>query len=418
MVNRIFKSTFIYVIGDILNKSIPFFMLPILTRYLTPEDYGKVSVFNVLISIFAVFTGLSIHGAINVNFFKMSKKDLKIFIGNCLIILSISTLIVFICVYLFKSIILEKLSIEIKWIFLAIVLAFAQFLTTVNLLLWMAEQKPKQYTIYQISQTFLITILSIILIVYLGMNWEGQVIARGIGIIFFAVISFIFIIKRGYLIFHPNKKYIKEALNFGIPLIPHQLAGWLKTGVDRIILISLLGAAATGVYATGYQMGMIISVIVTAFNKAWSPYIFKILSSSPSSEDKKKIVMFSYAYFVGIFLVSVVFAYILNLIVPYILGKNFLHSIEYVFYFCIAFAFQGMYLIVGGYILYTKKTHILAYITFATSILHVILLYTFVNINGAVGAAQATLISFIVTFLATWILASKVYKMPWRIWET
>jgi O-antigen/teichoic acid export membrane protein len=46
-------------------------MLPILTRYLTPEDYGIISVFTVLVSILAVFTGLSIHGAINVNFFKI-----------------------------------------------------------------------------------------------------------------------------------------------------------------------------------------------------------------------------------------------------------------------------------------------------------------------------------------------------------
>lgn len=288
MNKSLFRNSFIYVLGDVLNKSIPFLMLPILTRYLTPEDYGIIATFTVFVSIIAVFTGLSIHGAINVNFFKMSKVNLKVFIGNCLIVLNISTLIVFILIYLSHPIILERLSLEIEWLFVAVALAFSQFLTTINLLLWMAEQRPKKYSMYQISQTLTITSLSILMIVGFGMNWEGQLIAIAIGTILFSILSFVFIIKRGYLIFKPKQEYIKDALKFGIPLIPHQLAGWIKTGADRIILMSILGATTTGIYAVGYQIGMIISVIVTAFNKAWSPYMFKTLSSEPTLKDKKR----------------------------------------------------------------------------------------------------------------------------------
>lgn len=417
MFKSLFKNSFIYILGDVLNKSIPFLMLPIFTRYLTPEDYGIISVFTVLVSILAVFTGLSIHGVINVNFFKMQKDELKVFIGNCLIILNVSTLIVFICVYLFKPIIIERLSIEIEWLILAIVLAFAQFLTTINLLLWTAEQKPKQYSIYQISQTFVITSLSISLIIGFGMNWEGQIISTAIGTIIFSIISFIFIIKRDYLIFQPNKIHIKDALKFGIPLIPHALALWVKTGADRIMLMSLVGVAATGIYAVGYQIGLVISILVTAFVKAWSPFMMKILSNNPTKEDKKMIIIFTYTYFIGILIIAFIFYYLIDLILPYFLAKEFNASSSFVLYFSFSFAFQGMYLMIGNYIFFTKKTYLLAYITFATSILHVTLLYFLVRTNGAIGAAQASLISYIITFLATWILASKVYEMPWKVWK-
>jgi hypothetical protein len=110
---------------------------------------------------------------------------------------------------LYLYIIIERLSIEIV---LAVALAFAQFLTTINLLLWMAEQKPKRYSIYQTS-------LSIILIVGFG-----QIIATAIGTI---------IIKRGYLIFKLNNSHI---LKFGIP---HSLGAWIATGADRLILIRI-----------------------------------------------------------------------------------------------------------------------------------------------------------------------------------
>ena len=46
------------------------------------------------------------------------------------------------------------------------------------------------------------------------------------------------------------------------------------------------------------------------------------------------------------------------------------------------------------------------------------LLYVLTKANGAIGAAQASLVSFFMTFLLTWYLANKVYKMPWKIWKT
>lgn len=417
MKKKLFKNSFIYILGDVLNKAVPFFMLPILTRYLTPEDYGIISVFTVLISIFSVFTGLSIHGAININYFTMTKNELKGFIGNCLILLNISTFILAVIVYLLYPYVVERLVLEIEWLMIAVILAFAQFLTIINLTLWTAEQRPKPYSVYQILQTFTTVTLSLVLIVGFGMKFDGQLLAIAISTILFSMFSLIFIIKRGYLAFQPNKDHIKDALKFGIPLIPHSLAGWIQTGADRIILISALGATATGIYATGYQIALIIGVLVTAFNKAWSPYLYKTLSANPTIKTKQNIIRFTYIYFISIFSFAILFTYISELAIPYFLGKNFLSSSEFILYFAIAFSFQGMYYMVTNYIFYVKKTHILAYVTFCVSILHIVLLYILISINGAIGAAQAAAISNAITFFSVWYLSSKVYKMPWKNWK-
>ena len=37
--SKFFKNSIIYAGGDITNKAVPFLMLPILTKYLTPADY-------------------------------------------------------------------------------------------------------------------------------------------------------------------------------------------------------------------------------------------------------------------------------------------------------------------------------------------------------------------------------------------
>ena len=62
--SSLFQSAFIYTLTRAINSAIPFFLMPVLTRYLTPVDYGIVAMFGVLLSFVASFTGLSIHGAI------------------------------------------------------------------------------------------------------------------------------------------------------------------------------------------------------------------------------------------------------------------------------------------------------------------------------------------------------------------
>ena len=40
---RVVKNSLLYAVSTLLTKAVNFFLLPVLTVYLTPEDYGIVS---------------------------------------------------------------------------------------------------------------------------------------------------------------------------------------------------------------------------------------------------------------------------------------------------------------------------------------------------------------------------------------
>jgi len=417
MNKKLIKNSLIFTIGDVLNKSIPFFMLPVLTRYLTPADYGVIAIFNVCVAILGVFTGLSVHGAVNVNYFKLEKKELKSFIGNCLFILSASTSVILllgIICYPFFSV---KIGMSIEWFIFAIIVSAAQFLTTINLTLWIVEERPKPYSIYQLSQTALLAVLSIILVVGFGMNYEGRLIAITIGTILFSFISLVFIIKRGFFTFKINRNHLIDALKFGGPLIPHQLSGWVKSGFDRLILATTLGASVTGVYSVAYQIAFIVDTLMASFNKVWGPYIMKLLASSPSFEKKKKVVITTYLLFLIILICAGVFSVLANYFIPIFLGEKFIGTIKYIPFFSTAFAFGGMYYVVVPYLFFTKKTHFLSISTSISAGVHLVALYFFTKNNGAIGAAYASMISFFTLFILTWYLSSRAYQMPWVLWK-
>ena len=410
--SKFFKDTSIYTISDILNKIVPFILLPVLTRYLTPEDYGIIAMFFVFTSILGIVMTLETNTAITVNYFKISREELKVYIFNILLIVAIATSFTLITIMLFQATISELLAIPVEWLFIGVVVTLLQFVTTINLLLWQSERNPIPLGIYQIAQTIVNLSLSLLLIISFGMEWEGRLIAVSMASIIFGMLSLVFLFKRDYLKFKFSKEAINDALKFGVPLLPHALSVWMRTGVDRIFITMLVSASATGLYTVAFQIASVITILTKAFNKAFSPYLFKKLTNI-TERDKEQIVKYTYLYFITLLLIAGTLSIIAPLLIEMFLGEAFYKASRYISWIAFSFAFYGMYLMVVNYVLFTKKTSYLSYVTISVSLLHIIISYLLISYNGILGAAQATTFSSLIVFLAVWRLSQKLYPMPW-----
>ncbi|NTZ20259.1 hypothetical protein EXW96_22745 [Paenibacillus sp. JMULE4] len=211
------------------------------------------------------------------------------------------------------------------------------------------------------------------------------------------------------LVLNFNWFYIKSALNFGIPLIPHSIGAIVISMIDRLFIAKMVSLNEAGLYMVGYQIGMIIGIIQDSFNKAWVPYFFEKLKQNNILMNLK-IIKITYIYFIGILLFSIIFSLLVPKILNIIVGESYINASKYVFWISLGYAFDGMYKMVTNYIFFVRKNHILAWLTFVTAALNIILNYFLIKINGAVGAAQATAISFFVSFIITWFVSSKIYK--------
>lgn len=414
--SSLFQSAGIYTITSGINAAIPFLLMPILTRYLTPLDYGTVAMFGVLLSFVAPFTGLSINGAIARQYYASNEVDMPRYVSNCLMILLTSTMLVGIIFYLLAEPISRAASFPMQWMWAVIIVSAAQFINQVNLTLWQAQVKPIPYGIYQICQTLVNMGLSIWFIVGLGMAWQGRIQAQVIAVVSFAIFGLLLLNHNGWLKIKPEKSYIRNALCFGVPLIPHALSGTIKTMVDRILISSMVGLSATGLYSVGFQIGMIIGILEDSFNNAYWPWLYERLKRNIDYE-KRTIVKLTYTYFVVIICLALLLGFIAPWFLSFFVGPKFAGSSDYVIWIALGFAFNGMYKMVVNYIFYAEKTYILAWVTFTTAAISVGVNYFFIKLFGAVGAAYTYAIMGFVTFLAVWILSNRVYPMPWCVWQ-
>jgi O-antigen/teichoic acid export membrane protein len=379
---------------------------------MSPDDYGIVANFTVFLGILSIFIGLSTYGAVGVNFFKLEKKMLRTYISNVLMILIATTLITLFFLWFFSGLFIKFFIIPKILILIMPLMAFCQFLILINLVLWQSEQRPKPFCIFQISQNLIYAIFTIILVMIMKMRWQGQLISLLISTVMFASFSLLFIMRRGYLRFKFNPEYVKDVLFFGIPLVPHQLASWIRVGIDRILITSMIGLSATGLYSVGYQFGMIIGIIGAAFNRAWTPFLFNKLNSI-NQHGKVKLVKICYICFVAILMFSLALIFIVPQFMRFFLGVNFNGASRFVAWITLGYAFEAMYFLVANQIFYVKATHLLALATFISSIIHFLLSYSLIRLNGAIGSAQATSISFFISFLMVWFISNRVYPLPW-----
>ena len=408
----ILKNSAVYVSFGAINKALLFILVPILTRYLSPEEYGSAANFLTLISLTAVFAGLNIHGIVNVNFFKLDPDAFKLSVSNVFIILIGSTSVVLVVLYLFKGLLAEKLGLSENWIIAAGIIAASQFFTTINLKLWLSEEKASKHGMFEFFYTLFTIGIVVVLVVVFDKGLEGRLWSIAVTTVLFALFSFLLLYKRGLLVFKLHWLSIRDALLFGIPLVPHALAVWAMSGLERLILTFMVGLTAAGLYTVGYQIAAVVGIVIASVNNAYLPYIMKKLNG-PSESAKRGLVRNSYLAF-AVFLIIAVTASIFSVVIlPYIVGDEFKESAEFIIWISLGFAFNGMYLLVAKYILYEKKMYYLSLVTVTVAIFHAISCYLFIGLYGPVGAAYSTALSYFISFLFTWMLAHKVYPMPW-----
>lgn len=421
VVNRIRHSSMAtgvgtYMLASIINAAIPLMLLPVLTRYLAPAEYGEVAVFQVWVALIGAFCGLSVHGAAVRKYYDYEDPDQEIgdFISACILVLMISSTLLFVFMLPFSGWISETIGLSRGWLLIGFLFAFCNFLVQLRLGQWQVRKKPISFGAFQVSMGLLNMILSLVLVVVFTLGVFGRLTGYTTSVVLFGICAVLLLWRDGLLKLVWRPDLMEEALRFGVPLIPHIVGAFLLITIDRAVISSQLGLDAAGYYMVAVQLAMVMSLVLDSVNKAYTPWLYEILKRNESN-DKRFVVKLTYSY--GLFLVicSTLAFLIGGDLLIFIAGEKYGPSSELIGWLILAKAFHGMYYMVCSYIFYKKKTGLIAKITIVTGVVNVALLFWLSNHFGLVGAAWAMCISMFIQWMLTWVAAAKIIDMPWTL---
>lgn len=414
--NDLISNGKIYLIANLVNASIPFLLLPVLTRYLTPAEYGEVTMFLTLSVGLTAFVGISVHGIATNMYYEIGedKSRQAKFIGSCIHIIFFTGFITLCVISFISEYIQEQLGINQYFINAAVIVALANSVIQLRLVQWQVRSKAKKFGLFQVSFSLCNILASLFLVINLNQGSTGRVDAQLMSSILFTVIALI-VLKRDNL-FKMNSFDVlnyKEICNFGVPLIPHIFGIFLLTSFDRVVISNKLGISEVGIYMVAMQISMGLKVVFDALNKAFTPWLYEQLTIDNNHLKKIKIVKYTYIYCLSLFVFPIVTYFIASLAISIIAGDEYEKASGVLVWLVLGQIFVGMYLMVTNYIFYAKRTLPLSAVSMVSAMIHIALLYVFIGSYGFNGAGVAFAISMLCRFILVWCVAIKVYPMPW-----
>lgn len=406
------RAASLFTVMNMLVSGIPFMMLPILTRYLSPSDYGIVAMYQVLEALICPVAALGVHLAVYRQYFDLEQGELAAYICSCFIILFGCTSIISSLLWCFSGFISDWTSFPAQWLWTIPVTALCRTIHSTVIMLLLARVKPLPYAVFQAILVGSVVGLSLVLVVGLGMRWQGRVLGQVIPFGILGGSCMIYLRATGWLKLSVRKAYVHHALSYGTPLVAHEVGVNAINMSDRLFLANMVGVAETGIYVVAFQVSKIISILADSFNQAWMPWAFGHLAKGHQA-TKLKLVRITYTCFVVILTLAAVLASTSPWLLKPLVGEAFLPAARFLFWLAFGQAFYGMCKMVATFLFYVQKTSALGWIAVMTLASSVSLNYCLISAHGPIGAAEAFFGAYLLSFLLTWYRSARSYPMPY-----
>ena len=399
---------------NIINASVPFLLLPILTEYLSPSDYGILSLVQLLMALTFPIV-LNAQSLITIEYSNLSFNKFKKLISSILFFAFLGFVVLELGFYLLSDYIYEYFFLPDRLLFFIPVFLLFQVIPMLIPFVFQAKKQPFNFGKFKVSLTIVNIGLSLFFVTYLNYGWEGRLWGIVGSFALFNLIGLYMLNKIDLLSFTTDKESIIQVFRYGLPLIPHAIAAVLISGSSRFFLADILGVKEVGLFAVSFQVASSIFIIMSSINLAWSPYLFERLNKTPTMDIKLKLIKQTYQIMLFMIIVVLVFLVFSQFIFHVLIDESYHSGLLLSRILAIGFLFQGFYFMFTNYIFYSKKTKYLSFITLFSSIIVVLSNLYFINLIGILGAAYALVISYMVLCLLTAYFANKLVPMPWLL---
>jgi O-antigen/teichoic acid export membrane protein len=419
-IKQLTRDTAIYGISTMVGRFLNFLLVPLYTNLFLPKEYGiqsQVYVFISILNIILLFGMDTAYMKYAVNV-KNSDEDKNNFSTPYLTVMIVSF---FICllVILLQNPIFYLLSIPSGYnyiIFYTSLILFLDSLTIIPFVKLRIERRAKKFALFKILGIILNITLNYVLIVKLNWHLEAIFISNLASSALTLILLFPSIFRS--LKFYIDIPVLKKLLKFGLPFLPAGLSSIMIQGIDRPILTKLTNLNIAGIYSANYKLGIFMMLFVSMFQYAWQPFFFQ----NSQEENIKQVFSKILTYFTiaGSLILIFLSLFIDDIVKFHLFGKGTLIGHEYwsgliiVPIILFGYLFNGIYYILSAGMFIEEKSFYIPVITGIGAAINVGVNFLLIPLWGIVGAAIATLASYLIMAVAVYKITQRFYKINYE----
>lgn len=393
-----------YALGDILTKAISIISIAIFTRILSVEDYGIYSVYNTSIAFLVITLTLGFHTVVSRYYFEY-QEDFASFVTISLV----SSIVLVSCclpmVYFFKDSLFSFLNLPrslIVFVYPALIIAI---ITSIFSQVYSSERKSASLTIVELVKTYLTFFIALFFLWYVEKSYvsliEGALLVGG-------VISIFMLYKLRYLFVKNFKmQHFIYIVLFSIPLIPYHLSSLLLQQVDKIMINAQLGNYESGLYSFAVNIGMLYLMFTALVLRAFAPDYFNLMNERQYNQLDKKILQILQIYII----VALSLIYFGKEVAFILADEKFAKATNIIPIIISGYVFFSIFEIYGRNSIYANKTIYSSMNVLIPGVINIGLNNVLIEKIGYMGAAYATLISYMLMAMIAYLISVYIIKI-------
>jgi O-antigen/teichoic acid export membrane protein len=418
-IKRLGTETAVYGISTILGRFLTFILTPLYTHALSAEDLGVVAYVYAYVAFLNVLYGYGMEGA-------FMKYVSTLEIGNRKQVFSVPFFSVLGTSVLLSGLILVLASpiarlIDVPAEYGHVVpyagaILFCDAVAVIPFALLRMDARPRTFAAVKIASIVLNVVLNIFSLFVFRLGVEG-IFLSGVISSAASVLMLMPTIVQNITWSLPGP-LLPALLRFGLPSVPSGIAGMMIQVINRPIMKVLSGAAAVGVFQANYRLGIFMMLLVSMFDFAWRPFFLTHAKDPDAKTLFSRIMTYVVLLMTAVLLLLTLFLadavkwhvfFGKSLIAP-----KFWVGLEIVPVILLAYVFLGVYnnLIAGIYI--EKRTGVLPAVTFTAAAVNVVANYLLIPPWGIMGAAVATLMSYITMAGMLYVMVQRIYPVRYE----
>lgn len=407
-----FHASSIYVGSSGASAAVVFLTLPILTRVLTPDDFGILGLLAATFGVLTAVMGLSPNLIVSARFAILPREALRELISASIPITLVTGALAWLALLAVTRVWTEW-SVPGWVLFFLTAMAVLGVYRNLGLTVLQMQHRPKAYASIEVGAALLAGLLALVLVIGFDLDWRGRFVADAAAAVLFGSGLLIWLAGRGYLTFSVSSERLRDLVVSSIPLSVHALAYWALNAQDRYFVGVMVGVGAVGVYSVAYTLGQALNLVHTGVLRGFTPYFYERARLGES--ERLEIVRFTYVYILLSLLLWAAFVLAAWWVAPIYLGPTFAGGIAIVPWVALAYTFNAIRNCMIGYLYIAECTGLIGALTGGAAVLNAVLNFVFIRWWGVLGAAIATAVTFAVVAALTTVLAVRVHPMPWRL---
>lgn len=407
------QSSFLYLLGNIAARAAAFIMLPLYTHYLTPSEYGALELIELSLQVAGLAVGMGAIGEAMTRLYHDGQDQLaaKEVISTAMWITTFIGMALAAGGFIASSLLSSWLFSSTQYTRLLRVSFIAMALGStveVGLVYQRMLNRAGFYVTYSVLQLFSVLGLNVYLIAFRRMGLWGFVMSKLIvcsaG---FAVMCCVVVRQVGW---RCRGKLSREFISLAAPAA----VGWISMFVihfsDRFFLARYSTLAIVGVYALAYKFGFLVTYLAgDPFGKVWGATMF----AHTSGEGWQVLVARVGRYLVFTVMLAGLAIVVFSRAALHLLATPaFMAGLVVVPIVVAAYILRDVGEFFKNLFYVNKRVIMITKITASCAVLNAALNVLLVRPWGMIGAAAATLLTWLVFFSMCWILAQREHRIP------